>query len=549
MRRLVILGIILSSLLALFTVTASAQETTATPVITLETYTVRTGDTLLSIGRAYGVSATAIARQNNLTNNNLIRPGQVLEIPINTDLLATPTTTTEYTVARGDTLFRIAARFNTTTTVLLRLNRLTNPNVLPIGLVIQVPAATDAPPVATTLATIAVSSTATPEPVVPTQTALPDTNLVTATVEAPASATSVLPTTPLIAFGRGTDVFLSGQSLDDILGDVARLDVQWIKLTINWRDVELIQGSLNLDVYDEAITALDALGLNILVTLTGAPDWARPSATPFVLSLAQYGPPDDVAEFGRFATAIADRYAGVVDAYEIWVEPNLRRSWIEATTSGRENARLSSVAYLDLLRAASEGIRAVDPDALIISAGLAPTGLNSPQNSIADRLFLHGLLTGGLLTLVDGIGVEPDGFANPPDAVCCAASDGVLTHFEQPEFYFLNTLADYHNLLTEAGGSTVSLWPTRFGWGSADGNTIAAPNMAENPFLTYTDQAEQAAYTVRAFELGAELGYVGPMFLYNLNGCVVQQAEACFYSLLMADGTPRTVGQTLGLTP
>jgi hypothetical protein len=47
--------------------------------------------------------------------------------------------------------------------------------------------------------------------------------------------------------------------------------------------------------------------------------------------------------------------------------------------------------------------------------------------------------------------------------------------------------------------------------------------------------------------LGEETGYVGAMFLFNLNGCAVNNGEACFYSLFASDGSVRPVGQALGL--
>lgn len=45
------------------------------------TYTVRPGDTLGNIGYAHGTTATAIGAANGIQNLNLIRPGQVLNIP------------------------------------------------------------------------------------------------------------------------------------------------------------------------------------------------------------------------------------------------------------------------------------------------------------------------------------------------------------------------------------------------------------------------------------------------------------------------------------
>jgi LysM repeat protein len=65
----------------------AAADTSADSVIPapteakLETYTVRTGDTLAEIGARYGVSSEEIARLNSIENPDLIFPGQVFRIP------------------------------------------------------------------------------------------------------------------------------------------------------------------------------------------------------------------------------------------------------------------------------------------------------------------------------------------------------------------------------------------------------------------------------------------------------------------------------------
>ena len=47
------------------------------------THTVRTGETLYSLGRTYGVHPFTIARANGLSNNVALRQGQTLRIPKN----------------------------------------------------------------------------------------------------------------------------------------------------------------------------------------------------------------------------------------------------------------------------------------------------------------------------------------------------------------------------------------------------------------------------------------------------------------------------------
>lgn len=95
------------------------------------TYTVVSGDTLYSIARKYNTTPDAIKRLNDLTSNT-ISIGQVLEIPAgNTNNYVT------YKVARGDTLYSIANRYNTTVDKIKSLNNLTS-NILTIGQILKI---------------------------------------------------------------------------------------------------------------------------------------------------------------------------------------------------------------------------------------------------------------------------------------------------------------------------------------------------------------------------------------------------------------------------
>jgi len=177
---------------------------------------------------------------------------------------------------------------------------------------------------------------------------------------------------------------------------------------------------------------------------------------------------------------------------------------------------------------------------MVISAGLAPTGFNDGVNAINDRLFLNGLYAAGIAEISDAIGAHPGGWANPPDAVCCNPSVGVSTHFEDRSFYFLDTLTDYRQIMEQNNDGNTPIWVTKFGWGTSEDTVTPS---STNIFLTYTSLGEQAIYVPRGFELGSELGFVGPMFLYNLNGCETDEtsSESCYYSLIGPSGMPRPV--------
>lgn len=96
----------------------------------MQIYTVQSGDTLYGISKQFGVSVDDIKRTNNLTSNTISK-GQTLRIP-------TSTTTLDYVVKKGDSLYAIAKRYNTTVKDIVRLNNLTN-NTLTIGQQLIIP--------------------------------------------------------------------------------------------------------------------------------------------------------------------------------------------------------------------------------------------------------------------------------------------------------------------------------------------------------------------------------------------------------------------------
>ncbi len=94
------------------------------------------GDTLYSIARRYNTTVDAIRRLNQLTSD-VLSIGQVLKIPSSSSDNGTIPSTT-YTVQPGDTLYSIARRYNTTVDAIRSLNNLSS-NVLSVGQVLRIP--------------------------------------------------------------------------------------------------------------------------------------------------------------------------------------------------------------------------------------------------------------------------------------------------------------------------------------------------------------------------------------------------------------------------
>ena len=100
-----------------------------------QTYTVKRGDTLYGISNQYGVSVNDIINTNNL-KSTVLSIGQILKIPILSG--TNPSSVFTYTVKKGDSLYNIARRYDTTVDQIIKLNNLSSIN-LSIGQKLLVP--------------------------------------------------------------------------------------------------------------------------------------------------------------------------------------------------------------------------------------------------------------------------------------------------------------------------------------------------------------------------------------------------------------------------
>lgn len=103
------------------------------PLIPEETYTVQKGDSLYSISKKFNTTVDALKEANNLTSN-ILSIGQVLKLPTASET----TTTITYTVKSGDSLYSIAREYNTTVDAIKSENNLQS-NLLSIGQVLKIP--------------------------------------------------------------------------------------------------------------------------------------------------------------------------------------------------------------------------------------------------------------------------------------------------------------------------------------------------------------------------------------------------------------------------
>ncbi|MDQ3549008.1 MAG: cellulase family glycosylhydrolase, partial [Chloroflexota bacterium] len=132
---------------------------------------------------------------------------------------------------------------------------------------------------------------------------------------------------------------------------------EWLRLQFTWRDMQPNEGqpvAWTIWPYLRVVEMATERGLKVLVNIAHPPDWARP--------LNKRSPAKPEA-FGAFTEELVTLMAGKVDAWQLWNEPNL---------IGETNGYIDPAGFLPLLRAGHAAVKSADPDALVVSPGLAP---------------------------------------------------------------------------------------------------------------------------------------------------------------------------------
>jgi hypothetical protein len=319
------------------------------------------------------------------------------------------------------------------------------------------------------------------------------------------------------------------------LGHMNTLGFTWVKLQVRWGWQEPQPGVVDWAPLDSAAAQASAAGKKLMFSVVTAPTWARGGRT------EEEGPPVNYGDYGNFVGAIAQRYCGQVNAIEVWNEQNLKREW----NTGRN---LSAKEYVDLLKVAYNRIKAACPSMIVVSGAPTPTGWNDGVLAIDDATYLRQMYNAGLKSYCDAVGVHPSGFDNPPDADWRTWKDDTGFNGHR-SFFYSGTIQAYHSIMVEKGDGNKKLWATEFGWASIE-NMAATPN-AGWEYARYISEKQQADYLVKAFNIAKQSGYMGVMFVWNLDFSVERGGdwEGSKFSILRADGAHRPSYDALAAMP
>jgi hypothetical protein len=285
---------------------------------------------------------------------------------------------------------------------------------------------------------------------------------------------------------------------------VAEAGFDWVVQLFNWREIARWRGLYNWEHPDAIVRGAEFYSLNLVVRLDQHPPWAR--AQPAV-----NGPPDDLSDYGRFVYDVASRYKGRIEAYVVWNEPNLAREW-----GGQAP---DPVAYVEMLKLAYVSIKEADPNALVVSAGLAPTNDRSSE-AVDDRLFLRQMYEAGAKEYFDVLGAHVYGFAYPPD-------DPHSAH----QGLNVSRVQDLREIMVAYGDEHKPIWATELGW-------TTSPD--EDQVWHRVTPEQQAGYLVGAFGRAAqEWPWLELIAVWNVGYGLHPEHEGAGYSLIGPDGETR----------
>jgi hypothetical protein len=333
-------------------------------------------------------------------------------------------------------------------------------------------------------------------------------------------------TAPRAGWGYGSQVQLwhyDSVARSNVIGDITQAGFNWIKQQIDWGEVEVAPGEYDFSQLDALIGDANMAGLNVMLGIFNAPGFYRSDTSGLM--------PADPSTLGTFMAALAGRYAGRIQAYEVWNEENLDRE------TGPGN--VDPATYLPLLEAGYSGVKSADPGALVLLGAPSPTTTNVPGSIIDDVSYLQQLyaLNGGeVIGYFDALSAHPSGFSNPPDCTpatpFCSLS-GAWN--EDDSFYAFTRVSQYRDIMVQNGDAAKKIWFTEFGYCS---NPTPPPGYE---YCRYITEDQQAQFLVQAYQLARNTPYVGAMFEFNLNFqmSIPQTDEKWGFGIVRADYSGR----------
>ena len=250
--------------------------------------------------------------------------------------------------------------------------------------------------------------------VIPTATVAPKKPAATETPQ-PTATVPAVPAAKTAKLGSpeyGVQAFLwwHPETADRDVGLAKAAGLTWIKQQFAWRDIEgAAKGKYDWTHPDLAVFTANSKGVDILARMDNAPDWAAPGC--YNPDTKQMGPAKNTQDWVDFLDGVRNALQGSDSCLR-----DLERA--QSFTRMVAVKRPTPVAYAALLKVSYQTIKAVDPNAIIVSAGLTPTTQNDsaercPTTTYVEKMY--AAMSNKSAGYFDLLGVHAPGFKAPPE--------------------------------------------------------------------------------------------------------------------------------------
>ena len=312
----------------------------------------------------------------------------------------------------------------------------------------------------------------------------------------------------------------------------------WIKQQVVWSQIEKQPGVYDqqeMSYLDGSVNEAAAAGLKVLLSIVKSPDFY---AVPGGHS------PQDPTKLGDFFRFLASRYQGKVQAFETWNEQNLAHEWGQGRLCGNFPAE-----FLAMQKAAYQGVKAGNPQAIVVFPALTPTGHGDCNAALDDVVYLDRLYrdTGGQIKqYFDVMGAHPSGYNSPPgDVVGRTTAPG--SGFRNHDSFFFLRFTQLRDVMLKHGDDK-PMWFTEFGWSVCDPNN----RVPHYEYCGDNSEEERARYFDEAFRmLWEQYPYVQVAIVWNLNfrDIVPSTDEKYGFGLVNNDGSTTPAYEVLKAHP
>jgi hypothetical protein len=273
----------------------------------------------------------------------------------------------------------------------------------------------------------------------------------------------------------------------------------WIREEFTWEEIEVdgrgqftdsrndMDGDGTPDTisgwakFDRIVDLAEQYGIRIQARLSNPPAWAQADG------VHTQTPPVDTQDYVNFVTAAAERYRGRVTHFQIWNEPNIFPEWGADNADGSSPRAVNPEEYAALLCASYRGLKAVDPDIVVISGALAPTSELGGMN-LNDFVFLERMYQTGARECFDVLSMQGYGL-----------NSGPTDRRMRPTTVNVGRNQYIRDLMVQNGDTAKPIWISEAAWNPVPSES-ENPNISNRLIFGQVTQQQAADYMPMAYQ-------------------------------------------------